>query len=97
MSSERIERIRARLTQALQPESLEIIDESAKHAGHAGAASGGGHFIVQIVATAFQDKPLIQRHRLVYEALGDMLQRAIHALSIQAATPGEFQSTNPER
>jgi stress-induced morphogen len=97
MSSERIDRIRNRLTQALQPESLEIIDESARHAGHAGAASGGGHFIVQIVAVAFQDKPLIQRHRLVYEALGDMMQRDIHALSIQASTPGELQSTNPER
>jgi BolA protein len=97
MTDERIDRIRARLTQALQPESLQIIDESAKHAGHAGAASGGGHFIVHIVAAAFQDKPLIQRHRLVYDALGDMLQSDIHALSIQAATPGEFQSTNPER
>jgi BolA protein len=97
MTSQRVEQIRTRLTQALQPESLEIIDESAKHAGHAGAASGGGHFIVHIVAAAFQDKPLIQRHRLVYDALGDMLQRDIHALSIQAATPGEFQSTNSER
>jgi BolA protein len=97
MSSERIDRIRTRLTQALQPVSLEIIDESAKHAGHAGAASGGGHFILHIVSTAFQDKPLIQRHRLVYDALGDMMQHDIHALSIQAATPGEFQSTNPER
>ena len=97
MTSERVEQIRTRLTQALQPESLEIIDESARHAGHAGAASGGGHFIVHIVAAAFQDKPLIQRHRLVYDALGDMLQRDIHALSIQAATPGEFQSTNSER
>jgi BolA protein len=97
MPSERIAQIRARLTQALQPESLEIIDESAKHAGHAGAATGGGHFIVHIVAAAFQDKPLIQRHRLVYDALGDMMQHDIHALSIQAATPGEFQPTKPER
>jgi len=97
MSGERIAQIRARLAEALQPESLEIIDESAKHAGHAGAASGGGHFIVHIVAAAFQDKPLIQRHRMVYDALGDMMQRDIHALSIQAATPGEFQPTNPER
>jgi BolA protein len=97
MSSERIAQIRRRLTQSLQPDTLEIIDESAKHAGHAGAASGGGHFIVHIVAATFQDKTLIQRHRLVYDALGDMMQRDIHALSIQAATPGEFQSTNPER
>lgn len=97
MCSERRDRIRDRLTQALQPESLEIIDESAKHAGHAGAASGGGHFIVHIVAAAFKDKTLIQRHRLVYAALGDMMHHDIHALSIQAATPGEFQSTNTER
>jgi len=97
MSSDRIDRIRTRLTETLQPDSLDIIDESAKHAGHAGAASGGGHFILHIVAAAFQDKSLIQRHRLVYDALGDMMQRDIHALSIQAATPGEFQSTNPER
>ncbi|HYQ73382.1 MAG TPA: BolA family protein [Gammaproteobacteria bacterium] len=96
MTGERIDRIRARLNAVLEPESLEIIDESAKHAGHAGAASGGGHFIVHIVASAFQDKSLIQRHRLVYDALGDMMPRDIHALSIQAATPGEFQSTNPE-
>ena len=93
----RVEKLRSRLQDALAPEALDIIDESAKHAGHAGAASGGGHFIVHIVAAAFQDKPLIQRHRLVYDALGDMMQRDIHALSIQAATPGEFQSTNPER
>jgi len=97
MSGDRIDRIRFRLTEALHPESLEIIDESAKHAGHAGAVSGGGHFIVHIVAAAFQDKPLIQRHRLVYDALGDLMQHDIHALSIQATTPGEFLPTNPER
>ena len=89
MSAERIEMIRERLTNALQPAALEIIDESAKHAGHAGAASGGGHFIVNIVATAFNDKTLIQRHRLVYDAVDDIMQREIHALSIQAKTPEE--------
>jgi BolA protein len=89
MSAERIEMIRERLTNALQPAELEIIDESAKHAGHAGAASGGGHFIVNITAAAFNDKTLIQRHRLVYDAVDDMMQREIHALSIQAKTPEE--------
>ena len=89
MSAERIEMIRERLTQALQPAALEIIDESAKHAGHAGAASGGGHFIVNIVATVFNDKTLIQRHRLVYDAVDDIMHREIHALSIQAKTPEE--------
>ena len=89
MSAERTEMIRERLTKALQPAELEIIDESARHAGHAGAASGGGHFIVNIVATAFNDKTLIQRHRLVYDAVDDIMHREIHALSIQAKTPEE--------
>jgi BolA protein len=89
MSAERIEMIRERLTNTLQPAELEIIDESARHAGHAGAASGGGHFIVNIVATAFNDKTLIQRHRLVYDAVDDIMHREIHALSIQAKTPEE--------
>ncbi|MGB5472334.1 MAG: BolA family protein [Gammaproteobacteria bacterium] len=95
MSETRIEELRTRLTRHLQPVALEIIDESAKHAGHAGAASGGGHFIVQITAAAFRDKSLIQRHRLVYDAIGDMMQRDIHALSIDARTPEENQSTHP--
>lgn len=89
MTAERIEMIRERLTSSLQPTALDIIDESAKHAGHAGAASGGGHFIVNIVATAFRDKTLIQRHRLVYDAVDDIMHREIHALSIQAKTPDE--------
>ena len=89
MSAERVEMIRERLTTTLQPAELEIIDESARHAGHAGAASGGGHFIVNIVAAAFNDKTLIQRHRLVYDAVDDIMHREIHALSIQAKTPEE--------
>lgn len=89
MTAERIEMIRERLTSSLQPTALDIIDESAKHAGHAGAASGGGHFIVNIVATAFRDKTLIQRHRLVYDAVDDIMHSEIHALSIQAKTPDE--------
>jgi BolA protein len=95
MSENRINELRVRLTQHLHPIDLEIIDESAKHAGHAGAASGGGHFIVQITSAAFRDKSLIQRHRLVYNAIGDMMQRDIHALSIDARTPEESRSTNP--
>ena len=89
MTMERIAMIRERLTRALQPLELEIIDESAKHAGHAGAASGGGHFIVSIVSPAFEDKTLIQRHRLVYDAVGDIMHSEIHALSINAKTPQE--------
>ena len=89
MTEQRTEMIHERLVRELAPASLEITDESAKHAGHAGAASGGGHFIVHIVADAFRDKTLIQRHRLVYEAVDDIMHREIHALSIQAQTPDE--------
>ena len=89
MTAERVEMIRERLTNCLQPTELDIVDESARHAGHAGAASGGGHFIVTITASAFQDKTLIQRHRLVYDAVDDIMHREIHALSIQAKTPEE--------
>ena len=89
MSENRSTMIRERLTRELEPLELEIVDESAKHAGHAGAASGGGHFIVHIVANAFEGKNLIQRHRMVYDAMDDMMQSEIHALSIQAKTPQE--------
>lgn len=89
MPAERVDMIRTRLERALQPVALEIIDESARHAGHAGAAGGGGHFIVNITASAFQDMTPIQRHRQVYAALGDIMHSEIHALSIQARTPEE--------
>ena len=89
MALDRTEMIRERLNKALRPESLEIIDASAEHAGHAGARSGGGHFVVHIVSQAFKGKALIQRHRLVYDAIGDAMQQEIHALSITAKTPDE--------
>ena len=89
MTEDRTEMIRNRLEQALHPDSIEITDDSAKHAGHAGAASGGGHFLVNIVSDAFADKNPIQRHRLVYEAVDDMMHSHIHALSITARTPEE--------
>ncbi len=88
MPDNRITAIRTRLEQAFQPMGLEIIDESAKHAGHPGAA-GGGHYIVNIVSAAFTGKSPVQRHRLVYDALDDMMHGEIHALSIQARTPEE--------
>ena len=74
----------------LQPESLDIVDDSAKHAGHAGAAIGGGHYELTIVSKQFAGKPQVARHRLIYQALGDMMQRQIHALSITAYTPDQF-------
>lgn len=85
--SDRIEQIREKLTTALSPTSLDIEDESHLHAGHAGARGGGGHYVVNIVSTAFEGKAPLARHRLVYDALGDMMQKEIHALSIKAATP----------
>lgn len=72
---------------SLEPDSLDIVDESAKHAGHAGAASGGGHYQLTIVSRRFAGKTQIARHRLIYQALGDLMQRHIHALSIAAYTP----------
>ncbi|TNF98390.1 MAG: BolA family transcriptional regulator [Gammaproteobacteria bacterium] len=89
MTAERVEMIRQRLTDALQPESLDIEDDSASHAGHA-SAGGGGHFNVIIVSDRFTDLNLIKRHRLVYEAVDDMMNTEIHALSIKAYSPGEF-------
>lgn len=87
---QRVAMIRERLTVALSPVLLDIIDDSHKHAGHAGARQGGGHFIVKIVSAAFTGQGLLQRHRLVYEALDDAMHKEIHALSIQAYTPQEM-------
>jgi len=88
--SDRVAEIEHKLRTALQPLRLEIEDESHKHAGHAGAReSGGGHFNVTIVSAAFSGLGLLQRHRLVYDALGDTMRREIHALSIRALSPEE--------
>ena len=86
---ERAALIEARLKAALEPSSLQVRDDSAAHAGHAGAATGG-HFTVTIVAAAFAGKTRIARHRLVYDALADAMQHGIHALSIQAYTQDEW-------
>jgi BolA protein len=81
--------MRARLA-ALEPLALELVDESAKHAGHAGARPGGNtHWRLSIVSRAFTGKPMVMRHRMVYEALGELMQDPIHALAIQARTPDE--------
>lgn len=88
----RIEQIRAALTAALAPQSLEIVDESHKHAGHEGARDGRGHFAVSIVSETFAGLGPLARHRLVYEALGALMQTDIHALSIKARSPAEAES-----
>lgn len=83
-----IDAMRASLA-ALAPVIIEIDDDSAKHAGHAGARSGGGHFRLTIVSSRFAGYRTIERHRLVYDALGPLMKREIHALSITARTPDE--------
>ena len=83
------DRIEERLA-TLRPESLEIVDESTAHAGHAGARSGGGHYRLVIVAEAFAGKSAQIRHRMVYDALGPMMHHEIHALAIKAYTPSEI-------
>lgn len=85
----RVERIRAALQAALQPEALDVVDDSHMHAGHEGARDGRGHFTVRITSPAFAGKLPLARHRAVYAALGDMMQTDIHALAIQARAPGE--------
>lgn len=81
--------IRTRLA-ALNPESLEILDESGAHIGHAGAIDGGGHYQLIIVAQAFARQPIQSRHRMVYAALGTLMQKEIHALAIKAYAPDEI-------
>ncbi len=85
----RVERIRHALQHAFNPDLLEVEDDSHRHAGHAGARDGRGHFNVIVVSAAFVGKASLARHRAVYAALGDMMQTDIHALSIKALTPEE--------
>jgi len=84
----RIDEMRKRLA-ALDPVSLDIVDESHKHAGHAGAREGGGHFVVKIVSRQFAGKNTVARHRMIYSALGEMMKRDIHALTLHTHVPGE--------
>lgn len=84
--SSRVERLRAALEAALAPSLLEIRDDSAKHAGHAGAREGG-HFHVTIASPAFAGLTAVQRHRMVYAAAAELMGRDIHALSIDARVP----------
>lgn len=87
--TERIAAIRAAIEAALAPVSLEIEDESHRHAGHAGAADGRGHFRVEVVSDAFAGMSPIARHRAVYAAVGTLMETDIHALAIRALTPAE--------
>jgi BolA protein len=84
-----IELMQQRLS-VLAPEALEIGDDSAKHAGHEGAKGGGGHYNLTIVSPQFNGMLTVARHRMIYNALGDLMQTKIHALSIRAFAPGEL-------
>jgi BolA family transcriptional regulator, general stress-responsive regulator len=82
--------IREKLTAALNPTRLEVVDESHRHAGHAGARPGGEtHFRVEVVAAAFEGKSRLERQRLVYAVLKDEMSQQIHALSLVTRAPGE--------
>jgi BolA protein len=90
METNRTERLRERLQAELAPTLLEISDDSHLHAGHAGAASGGSHYSVKIASDKFAGLPLVMRHRLVYDAVHEMINKAeIHALAITAIVPSE--------
>jgi len=88
--SKRVQQIEAKLRVALEPESLDIIDDSHKHAGHAGSKGGAGHFDLTIVSEKFSGMNTVGRHRLIYDVLSDMMPAEIHALSIKAFSPEEI-------
>lgn len=91
---QRVELIKARLQEALEPTELNIVDDSHLHEGHEGAQeSGGGHYNIQVVSNHFTDKSAIERHRMIYMALGDAMGTDIHALSINAQTPEEASTS----
>jgi BolA family transcriptional regulator, general stress-responsive regulator len=84
---ERMAKIRERLESAFAPDLLEIVDDSHRHAGHAGAKDGRGHFSVRIVSAKFNGTKTLERHRMIYAALGSLMQTDIHALSVNALCP----------
>jgi len=89
VSQERVVRIRERLEQALAPDVLEVIDESHLHVGHPGARDGRGHFRIRIRSARFAGSNRLARHRLIYDALGEMMETDIHALAIEAESGNE--------
>lgn len=84
-----VDRIRSRLESTFAAAQVSVRDDSARHAGHAGARGGAGHFLVRIESEAFAGRSRLQRHRMVYEALADMLPDEIHALNIEAISPDD--------
>lgn len=88
--TDRIERMRSRLIATFSPAECQLVDESHLHAGHAGAASGGGHYRLHMVSERFEGLNRVTRHRLVYDCLNDMMHTEIHALAIIALAPSEI-------
>ena len=86
LNEQRISRIKSRLKERFSPCEIEVIDESHLHSGHAGSKGGLGHFAISIKAPIFAKKSLLEKHRLIYETLGEMMQSDIHALRIIRVT-----------
>ena len=89
MTMERVALIRDKLEAAFAPDELDIVDDSRRHAGHAGARDGRGHFQVRIRSQHFSGKRTLERHRMVYAALGSLMQTDIHALAVVASSPDD--------
>jgi len=95
VSTDRVAQIRSRLEAELAPEELEVVDDSHRHAGHAGARDGRGHFQVRILSRRFAGKRTVERHRMVYAALGSLMQTDIHALGLVALSPEDTSNQTP--
>lgn len=93
MTAERVALIRSRLEAAFEPDELEIVDDSRRHEGHAGARDGRGHFQVRILSQRFAGKRTVERHRMVYAALGSLMQTDIHALGLVALSPEDSKDS----
>lgn len=93
MTAERVALIRSKLEAEFEPEELEVVDDSRRHAGHEGARDGRGHFQVRIRSRRFTGKRTVERHRMVYAALGALMQTDIHALGLVVLSPDDSESS----
>ena len=93
VTTARVALIRSRLETAFEPEELEVVDDSHRHAGHAGARDGRGHFQVRILSRRFTGKRTVERHRMVYAALGSLMQTDIHALGLVVQSPDDSDTS----
>ena len=93
-TEQRLAEMRRRLESEFKPLALELIDEGHLHVGHAGARDGRGHFRLRIVSERFAGTAQVQRHRLIYQVMGELMQNDIHALAIEAQAPDEIHPDN---